>query len=61
MPDEAKVRMGDIVRVTGGPFADFEGPVGHVDPGRGRVRLTVEILGDVSTIDVPLSDVVRTH
>lgn len=60
MPDEAKVRIGDAVRVTGGPFADLRGPVGSVDFGRGRVQLTVDLLGDVSTIDVPLSDVVRT-
>ncbi|OPG11013.1 hypothetical protein B1R27_00490 [Streptomyces sp. GKU 895] len=60
MVEEAKVRTGDVVRVTGGPFAGFSGPVGAVDLGRGRVRLTVDILGDVSTIDVPLSDVVRT-
>lgn len=30
MPDEAKVRIGDVVRVTGGPFADFRGPVGSI-------------------------------
>ncbi|WP_020140644.1 KOW motif-containing protein [Streptomyces sp. 351MFTsu5.1] len=57
MAEEAKVRIGDVVRVTGGPFAGFKGPVGAVDFGRGRVRLTVDILGDMSIIDVPLSDV----
>ncbi|WP_372440853.1 KOW motif-containing protein [Actinacidiphila acididurans] len=51
------VRIGDVVRVTDGPFADFRGPVRSVDVGRGRVQLTVDILGDVSTIDLPLEDV----
>ncbi|MFE9118688.1 KOW motif-containing protein [Streptomyces sp. NPDC007172] len=56
---EANVRTGDQVRVTGGPFTDFTGSVRAVDPDRGRVRLTVDLLGDVSTIDISLSHVIR--
>jgi transcription antitermination factor NusG len=59
MPDGANIQIGDAVRVAGGPFADFTGAVRAIDPGRGRVQLTVDILGDASTIDIPLSDVVR--
>ncbi|MEU9047848.1 MULTISPECIES: KOW motif-containing protein [unclassified Kitasatospora] len=59
MPHESDVQEGDDVRVTGGPFADFTGPVLAVDHARGRVQLTVDILGDVTRIDIPLSDVVR--
>ncbi|PWI19349.1 hypothetical protein DI272_38235 [Streptomyces sp. Act143] len=58
--EEAQVQTGDVVRVTDGPFAGFRGPVRAVDFGRGRVQLAVDILGDPSTVDVPLSDVVRT-
>ncbi|WP_189893216.1 KOW motif-containing protein [Streptomyces xantholiticus] len=59
MPDEANIQIGDAVRVAGGPYADFMGAVRGIDLGRRRVQLTVDILGDASTIDVPLSDVVR--
>ncbi|MGW3042238.1 KOW motif-containing protein [Kitasatospora sp. NPDC001159] len=59
MPQETGLRTGDDVRVTRGPFTDFTGPVVALDPDRGRVQLTVDILGDTHTIDVPWSDVVR--
>ncbi|MFI6054309.1 KOW motif-containing protein [Streptomyces violascens] len=56
MPHELDFQVGGDVRVTGGPFADFTGPVLAVDHARGRVQLTVDILGDATRIDVPLSD-----
>ncbi|MER7001177.1 KOW motif-containing protein [Streptomyces sp. NPDC000410] len=59
MSHQLDVQVGTDVRVTGGPFSDFTGPVLAVDHARGRVQLTVDILGDVTRIDVPLSDVVR--
>ncbi|MFH8382992.1 transcription termination/antitermination protein NusG [Kitasatospora sp. NPDC018058] len=59
MPHAAGLRIGDDVRVTGGPFTDFTGPAVALDPDRGRVQLTVDILGDIHTIDIPRSDVVR--
>lgn len=59
MSHEASIQIGDAVRVTGGPFTDFTGLVLALDPDRGRVELTVDVLGDATTIDVPLSDVVR--
>ncbi|MFD7167382.1 KOW motif-containing protein [Streptomyces violascens] len=57
MPHESDVQVGGDVRVTQGPFADLTGPVLAVDHVRGRVQLTVDILGDATRIDVPLSDV----
>ncbi len=35
--------VGDIVRVTEGPFANFEGAVDEVFPDKGRVRVMVSI------------------
>ncbi|MEU8517645.1 KOW motif-containing protein [Kitasatospora sp. NPDC048722] len=57
MAYEADVRVGDDVRVTGGPFAGSRGPVTAVDPDRGRVRLTVDVLGDPATVELHASDV----
>ncbi|MFI6056373.1 KOW motif-containing protein [Streptomyces violascens] len=56
MPHESDVQVGGDVRVTQGPFADFTGPVLAIDHARGRVQLTVDILGHVTRIDIPLSD-----
>ncbi|MFJ2191886.1 KOW motif-containing protein [Kitasatospora sp. NPDC087861] len=35
---EADTQVGDAVRVTGGPFADFTGSVIAIDSGRGACR-----------------------
>lgn len=56
-PHELDVQVGGVARVTGGPFADSTGPVLAIDSARRRVQLTVDFLGDVTRIDVPLSDV----
>ncbi|MFF2548628.1 hypothetical protein ACFVUY_39555 [Kitasatospora sp. NPDC058063] len=59
MTHEMDIQIGTDVRITGGPFTDFTSPVVAVDHARGRVELTVDIFGDATRIDVPLSDVVR--
>ncbi|MFG2330965.1 KOW motif-containing protein [Streptomyces sp. NPDC048604] len=60
MSHQPDVQVGAVVRVTGGPFTDFTGPVLAVDHTRGRVQLPVDILGEVTRIDVPLSEVARS-
>ncbi|RCH65515.1 hypothetical protein DT019_27390 [Streptomyces sp. SDr-06] len=50
--------VGGVVRVTSGPFADVTASVLAVDPARRRVQLTVDIFGQLTRIDVPLSAVV---
>ncbi|MEU0413504.1 hypothetical protein ABZ307_37680 [Streptomyces griseorubiginosus] len=59
MSQEMDIQVGTDVRITGGPFTDFTSPVVAVDHVRGRVELTVDIFGDATRIDIPLSDVVR--
>ncbi|MFJ7965509.1 hypothetical protein [Streptomyces sp. NPDC096324] len=59
MKDETDIQVGTDVRITGGPFTDFMSPVVAVDHDRGRVELMVDIFGDATRIDIPLSDVVR--
>ncbi len=60
MAHETDLQVGDAVRVIDGPFADFVSPVRSIDLDRGRVQLTVDIFGDPTTVDVPLSAVVRS-
>ncbi|MGW2864173.1 transcription termination/antitermination protein NusG [Streptomyces sp. NPDC001205] len=58
MPRVLDDLVGGVVRVTSGPFADVTASVLAVDPARRRVQSTVDILGQTTRIDVPLSAVV---
>ncbi|MDI2130644.1 KOW motif-containing protein [Yinghuangia seranimata] len=59
MSSDTQIQVGDEVRVTEGPFADFTSPVTAFDVDRGRVRLIVDIFGDPTNVEVPVSTVVK--
>ena len=39
------VKVGDLVRITDGPFKDFEGKVSEVDQEKGKVKVLVNMFG----------------
>lgn len=54
--DETKytvdLSVGDLVKITDGPFKDYDGKVAEVDNERGRVKILVSIFGRDTAVDL---------
>ncbi len=46
------VRVGDLVRITDGPFKDYDGRVSEVDEQRGRVKVLVPVFGRDTAVEL---------
>jgi transcriptional antiterminator NusG len=46
------LRIGDLVKVTDGPFKDYDGKVSEIDEERGRVKVLVAIFGRDTAVDL---------
>jgi transcriptional antiterminator NusG len=46
------LRAGDLVKITDGPFKDYDGKVSEVDEAKGRVRVMVPIFGRDTAVDL---------
>ena len=44
--------IGDLVKITDGPFKDFEGKISEVDEERGKVRVLVNMFGRDTPVEL---------
>jgi transcriptional antiterminator NusG len=44
--------VGDLVKITDGPFKDYDGKVSEIDEERGRVKVLVPIFGRDTAVDL---------
>ena len=47
-----EVRSGDLVKITDGPFKDFDGKVSEVDEERGKVKVLVNMFGRDTPVEL---------
>lgn len=46
------VSIGDLVRITDGPFKEFEGKVNEVDEERGKIKVLVSMFGRETPVEL---------
>lgn len=47
-----EVKVGDLVKITEGPFKNFEGKVSEVDEERGKVKVLINIFGRDTPVEL---------
>ena len=52
-------KIGERVRIVGGPFNDFPGTVASLDPGREKVRVMVDFFGRETAVVLSFMEVER--
>src|SRR6185503_17477765 len=46
------IEVGELVRITDGPFKDYEGKVGEIDEAKGKVKVFVTIFGRETPVEL---------
>ncbi|MCZ2845795.1 MAG: transcription termination/antitermination protein NusG [Candidatus Bathyarchaeota archaeon] len=46
------VKVGDLVKITDGPFKDFDGKISEIDEERGKIRVLVNMFGRDTPVEL---------
>ncbi len=46
------VKVGEMVKITDGPFKDFDGKVSEIDPDRGKIKVLVNMFGRDTPVEL---------
>ncbi|MDO8474434.1 MAG: transcription termination/antitermination protein NusG [bacterium] len=49
---DIQVTIGDVVKITDGPFKDFEGKVSAIDQERGKIKVLVNMFGRDTPVEL---------
>ena len=53
MPEhDMAIAVGEIVRISEGPFKDFEGKVNEIDKSRGKLKVLVNMFGRETSVEL---------
>jgi transcriptional antiterminator NusG len=58
---EIDLKIGEVVKITSGPFADFEGTVTEVSPEKERLKASVSIFGRETPVELAFNQVQKSH
>lgn len=62
--DEPKFKVdfevGELVRITDGPFKDYEGKISDIDQGKGKVKVMVTIFGRETPVELDFLQVKKS-
>lgn len=58
---EIDLKVGEIVKIISGPFADFEGTVTEVSPEKERLKASVSIFGRETPVELAFNQVQKSH
>jgi len=47
-----EVKVGDAVKITDGPFKDFDGKVSDIDPEKGKIKVLVNMFGRDTPVEL---------
>jgi len=47
-----EVKIGDLIKITDGPFKDFDGKVSEIDEERGKVKVLVNMFGRDTPVEL---------
>jgi len=58
---EIDLKIGEVVRIISGPFADFEGTVTEVSPEKERLKASVSIFGRETPVELAFNQVQKLN